>query len=121
RRDSLMRHFLVAILVLGSSLSTIGAAEPVVSKTAAGGKAREFAFHYKFRVKDLKSTGDASKDTVRVWLPCPASSDAQDVTRGEATTPAKVSEHQEERFGNRLLYLETKVPAGGEFTVDIPY
>lgn len=35
-------------------------------------KSRKFVFHYKFLVKDLKPTGNAEEDVVKVWLPHPA-------------------------------------------------
>jgi len=84
-------------------------------------KTREFSFQYQFRVKGLKAQGDAAKDRVRVWLPSPSSDAEQQVTRGEATAPAKIAEHQESRFGNRILYFETQIPASGEFSVKVPY
>lgn len=87
----------------------------------AQAKLRRFSFHYKFRVKDLKPMGDAAQNLVRVWLPCAASTDCQEVTRLEATAPAELSEHNESRYGNSLLYLETAIPETGEFTVDVPY
>jgi transglutaminase-like putative cysteine protease len=98
--------------------NTIGAE---ATEAAAHAKARQFTFHYQFRVKDLQPTGDAEKDLVRVWLPCASSTDCQEVKRLAASAPAEISEHQETRYGNRLLYLETPIPADGGFTVDIPY
>jgi transglutaminase-like putative cysteine protease len=77
-------------------------------------------FHYRFRVKDLKSTDDKER-LVKVWLPCPSSSDYQEIKRHPATAPAEISEHHEPRYGNRLLFFQTRVPAAGEFTVNVPY
>jgi transglutaminase-like putative cysteine protease len=84
-------------------------------------KTRQFTFHYKFRVKDLKPMGDLKSDLVRVWLPCASGTDCQQVMRLDATTPTGLSEHKESRYGNPLLYFETAIPVTGEFTVDIPY
>jgi transglutaminase-like putative cysteine protease len=58
---------------------------------------------------------------VNVWLPCPPNSDCQQVKRLPATAPAEISEHQEPRYGNRILFFQTRIPATGEFTVDVPY
>lgn len=102
----------LAAPVANADLSEVTVAQP---------KARHFTFHYKFRVQDLKPAGDAQSDLVRVWLPCASSSDSQSVTRLDATTPTEISEHQESRYGNPLLYFETLAPSSGEFSVDIPY
>jgi hypothetical protein len=96
------------------------------AKSAEPPKVRSVEFHYRFRVKALKPAGDAqkgdaAKDLVRVWLPRPSSSEFQKITRLDATAPGKVSETTEPRYGNKLLYFETKIPASGEFTVDVPY
>lgn len=92
-----------------------------VAVPAAQPKARHFTFHYKFRVKDLKPTGDAKSDLVRVWLPCASTTDCQEVTRLETTTPTELTEHKESRYCNPFLYFETTVQANREFSVDIPY
>jgi len=84
-------------------------------------KSRKFDFHYQFQVKDLTPSGDEEKDLVRVWLPCPSSSDQQEVVRLEGSAPAAISEQMEARFGNRLLYFETRIPSDGQFNVDVPY
>jgi transglutaminase-like putative cysteine protease len=84
-------------------------------------KVREFTFHYRFRVKGLKAPKPEEEDAVRVWVPCPSNSKEQEIVRRSATAPAKVSEAEESRFGNRILFFQTRVPDSGEFTVDIPY
>jgi len=83
-------------------------------------KIRKFAFHYKFRIHDLKAPDDA-EELVRVWLPRPMTSDCQQVTKLAATAPVEISEHEETRLGNRFLYFQTPVPATGEIAVDVPY
>ena len=90
-------------------------------RPADAGKSRQFTFHYRFQVKDLKPQADADKNRVRVWLPAATSSDEQDVKRLTATAPAEITEHREDQFGNTLLYLETTIPESGAFTVDAPY
>lgn len=84
-------------------------------------KTRRFTFHYRFKVKGLMPAESKPDSVARVWLPAATSSDEQDVERLEATTPGEVSENTESKFGNRVLFLETKIPESGEFTVDIPY
>ena len=84
-------------------------------------KSRQFTLHYKFRVKDLKSTGDAERDTVRVWIPLPSTNEHQKINPLPETAPVVLEDHQEGRYGNRLRYLQLPIPANGEFTVDLPY
>jgi hypothetical protein len=96
-------------------------AKPASGEAAAMPKVRKFTFNYKFKLKGLKPSDKGEKNLVRVWLPVPPSNDIQSVTRLDATSPAKLSEHNEQNFGNRILYFETAVPALGEFMVDVPY
>lgn len=84
-------------------------------------KTRQFTFHYRFKVKDLKPAEDAANSMVRVWLPSAAASDEQDVKRLDATAPGEVQENTDSEFGNRVLFFETKIPESGEFSVDVPY
>ncbi len=101
----------------GSSNDT----EIETARPADKGKSRQFTFHYRFQVKDLKPQADAEMNRVRVWLPAASSSSEQDVKRLAATGPAEIAEHREAQFGNTLLYFETTIPESGEFTVDVPY
>lgn len=96
-------------------------AKSASSKVAPEPKVRKFTFHYKFKIIGLKAGTDAEKNMVRVWLPLPPANENQSVTRLEATAPAKLSEHDEQNFGNHILYFETAIPDAGEFVVDIPY
>ena len=84
-------------------------------------KSRSFTFHYRFKVKDLKSAGNAADSVVRVWLPSAASSDEQSVKRLDVIAPGEISENMDEQFGNRILFFETQIPESGEFSVDVPY
>lgn len=87
----------------------------------SGPKSRQFTFHYRFKVKDLKPVDDAEQNLVRVWLPSASASDEQDVRRLDVTAPGELSENADAHFGNRILFFESKIPESGEFTVDIPY
>ncbi len=84
-------------------------------------RTRRFTFHYRFKVKDLTPSDDAANSIARVWLPAASSSDEQDIKRLETSTPGEISENVEEKFGNRVLFFEAKIPESGEFTVDVPY
>ena len=114
---------LFSILVVLWGTSTRGAeTQPEDAKaTAAKPKSRTFTFQYRFRVKGLKPSNDATKDLVRVWLPCASSNEWQDVKRLDANAPGKLSENKDARSGNRMLYFETRTPANGEFAVSVPY
>lgn len=103
------------------AIATILAGGTADAQQPDAGKAREFTFHYRFRVKGLKVTDDAKDRLVKVWLPSPPNSDCQEIKRLPATAPAQISEHQELRYGNRILFFQTPIPAAGEFTVDVPY
>lgn len=95
--------------------------QPAAAQTVSVAKVRKFTFHYQFRVKGLKPSDDVKHNLVRVWLPCPASSDCQEILRLPATAPGKISEHEDPRYGNRILFFQTRIPATGEFAVDVPY
>ena len=93
-------------------------AEPA-AKSVDRPAVRKFTFHYRFRVKGLKSAG--AGNTVRVWLPSPSGTVDQDVTRLPAAAPADLAENREAAFGNRILYFEAPIPADGALAVDVPY
>ena len=85
-------------------------------------KVRKFTFHYRYKIKGLIPADNAvTADQVRVWMPCPSSSEFQQIKRMDAMAPATISENMEARFGNRILYFETPIPASGEIAVDVPY
>lgn len=123
--------FAVCLLLAGCESLAPPVSAPAVAKAAQGktddskpvvkGKVRKFTFHYQFRVKDLKASDEQEKNLVRVWLPCPSSTDRQEVKRLAPTAPAKLEEHTETRYGNHLLYLELPLPQDGGFSVDVPY
>ncbi len=89
--------------------------------TAAELKTRQFTFHYRFQVKDLKSAENSADSVVRVWLPVASTSDEQEVQRLEVTAPSEVSEATDPEFGNRILFFETTIPESGAFAVEVPY
>lgn len=104
-----------------SNVETPAAGDAKDPATAAESKSREFVFHYKFRVKDLKATGDAQQDLVRVWLPHPSTDDYQKVSRGVEVGPVEMRLHRDQRLNNQYRHFELAIPENGEFVVDIPY
>ncbi len=118
------RALFATCLVLATALSGIaptGGAQPAATQTGSVGKVRKFTFHYRFRVKGLKPSNEAKDNLVRVWLPCPSNSDCQEIARLAATAPGEISEHRESRYGNRILFFQTRIPETGDFIVDVPY
>ena len=78
--------------------------------------ARSFQFHYRFEVSDLVPGKHA-----RIWLPVPPSNDDQQVTALLHDLPSNPTFHTDTKYDNRILYLETLVPADGKLSVDVPY
>jgi hypothetical protein len=79
-------------------------------------KSRKFRFDYGFTL-----TGLQAGEKPRVWLPVPASNDAQTVKLGKRQLPSGSETHVEQKYGNRMLYLEPKVTTVGEMTFDVAY
>jgi transglutaminase-like putative cysteine protease len=116
--------FLPVCLALAISLS--GSDRPLQTTIAhaqapAPATVRQFTFHYRFRLTGLRATENGRQDPLRVWLPCPPSDDCQQVARLPAIAPGEISEHVEPRFGNRMLFLQARIPPSGELIVDVPF
>lgn len=142
-RAPLSSVFFLSILVAGCGTSTTQPAAPASASSGASsdsagnrtritgksdpaaapalGKVRRFAFDYGFRVRHLKAEEGEPRDVVRIWLPCPSSSEYQEIVRADAAAPGRISENVEPRMGNRILYLESPLPASGELVVTVPY
>src|SRR5262249_37192870 len=75
----------------------------------------------RFRVKGLSPADSPEKNLVRVWMPCSTTTDCQQVARLPETAPEKLQETKEQRYGNALLYFETRIRESGVFAVDVPY
>jgi transglutaminase-like putative cysteine protease len=58
---------------------------------------------------------------VRVWLPVPQSNDHQKVKPLPAPLPAKGKTAIEPKYGNKILYFETKAPSSGSLSFETPY
>ncbi|HEX3150692.1 MAG TPA: transglutaminase-like domain-containing protein [Gemmataceae bacterium] len=87
------------ILVLLAIAPTLTADEP---------KSRSFKLNYEVTISGLKPGQDA-----RVWLPVPQTTDDQEVIAIDKTFPVKAAERTENKFGNRMYYLEAKADADG--------
>jgi transglutaminase-like putative cysteine protease len=127
-----MRHIVATVLCLlafaghgtASSFAVEPEATPLPASSATeqpSAKSRNFVFHYQFTVKNLKPSGDAARDIVRVWTPVPSTNEHQKVKRLRETAPAPLKEFQEAHYGNQLKYLELPIPKSGEFRIDLPY
>jgi transglutaminase-like putative cysteine protease len=58
---------------------------------------------------------------VGVWLPVPPSNDHQEVKRLEVSLPAESTTAVEPKYGNKILYFETKAPSSGSLSFRTPY
>lgn len=128
-----MPRWILLAVVVAVSVTGCGQSPPSAETTAgklptrtrppaeAPSQKREFTFHYRFTVKDLQSSGDAEQDLVRVWLLCPPTTECQQVKRLRETAPAELTEHEETRYGNHILYSELTIPAEGRLQIDVPY
>ncbi len=67
-------------------------------------KSREFLFSYQALVAGLRPG-----QTARIWLPVPPSNAEQKVAIVHQDLPAEARVGREGRFGNQILYVETKV------------
>jgi transglutaminase-like putative cysteine protease len=102
------RHWLVAMMLVSAFFSTSSAAEPALDSPPAKPRSRTFLFTYSTTLEGLP----AGK-TARIWLPVPPSNEDQKVTIVSESLPAKGRVAVEARYGNRLLYVETK-PTGND-------
>jgi len=77
---------------------------------------RSFTFHYDFRVHSL-----APGTRLKVWLPIAQSDEWQSVVPDISKLPGTPKVATESKYGNRILFFETPVPANGELQCQIPY
>lgn len=105
---------LLALLGLAvCNTPALGDEQPVAEKQAAQ---RKFKFNYGATLKEVPAGAK-----VRVWLPVPTSTDAQKVEALTATLPAKSETGTEPKYGNKMIYFETKGPAEGAISFQTPY
>jgi transglutaminase-like putative cysteine protease len=102
--------WMIALLVLGSARPA-PAAEP-----ATAPRSRTFLFTYAASVPDV-----AAGKTVRIWLPVPPSNQDQEVKIEARDLPAEGRIGKEARYGNDILYVEAKAPAGKPLNLSVTY
>ena len=66
-------------------------------------------------------TGVPAGEKVRVWLPVPSSIDDQDVTIESKELPVEGKIGRDARYGNQILYVETKAGADGAVPLKVIY
>ncbi len=92
------------------STYTVGAEKGTSTKT------RRFQFRYRFKV-----SGVESGKQVRAWLPVPPSNEHQTITASDHQLPTAPTFHADEKYGNRILFVEAMVPESGSLSFDVPY
>jgi transglutaminase-like putative cysteine protease len=102
------------VLVLGPALSLWAA--PAQPAAKAVPSSREFQFTYAATVTGLKPG-----ETARVWLPVPPANEHQEVSVVRRDLPAEARTAQEPKFGNEILYLETKADDQGKVPLSLTY
>jgi uncharacterized protein (TIGR03000 family) len=79
-------------------------------------KTRNFLFTYGATV-----TGLSPGKVARIWVPVPPSNDEQDVEIVSQDLPAEGKISRERKFGNEILYVETKANAEGRVPLSVTY
>ncbi|HEV3116710.1 MAG TPA: transglutaminase domain-containing protein [Gemmataceae bacterium] len=113
----LCRSLLRVGLFLGCgclSLANLAAEEP--AKKALSPRSRTFAFTYAATV-----TGLAPDMSARIWLPVPVSNEDQDVEIVSKELPVEGMMGKEEKYGNKILYIEAKANAEGKIPLTVTY
>jgi len=91
----------------------------IVAEASVAGpddRTRSFRFNYRFDVSGIRPGA-----SVRIWMPVPTSSADQQIVALPHQLPVEPSFHVEPKYSNRILYLESIVPASGELSFDVPY
>jgi uncharacterized protein (TIGR03000 family) len=83
---------------------------------ASAAKARTFQFTYGGTI-----TGLTPKQTARIWLPVPPRDEDQDVEMVSRQLPAEGHIGKENKFGNKILYVEAKADADGKIPFSVTY
>ncbi len=112
-----MSRTLPAILLV---IPLVAQADPAADKAVSGQtsespQSRSFEFRYGTVIKELRSGA-----RIRVWIPVPQANAHQSVRRigGELPFPAQLT--TEQKFGNKMLYMDGRVSnkTSLEFSVD---
>ena len=113
-RTVLMRSclcLLFAFFLAGLGVGSIGTAEE-----GGGLRSRTFRFDYGAMLTELPPAS-----SVRVWLPVPETSAHQKISPIASRLPAPATRNKEARYGNSILFFETKAPANGSVSFSTSY
>jgi len=106
--------------VVSLGLCFVGASTAVAAERqteqAAKPRSRQFRLDYGATLKGLPQGA-----RVRVWLPVPPSNDHQEIERLELDLPAQSQTATEPKYGNQILYFETKGPSSGSLAFHTSY
>src|SRR5438093_10786877 len=105
-----------SILRCASITAVAALAFAVGASRAEDAKSREFSFRY-----DATVTGLKPGQTARIWLPVPPSNGDQTVTYDKADLPSGAKIEKESKYGNQVLYVESKANDEGKITVGVTY
>jgi len=92
------------------------AKEPTKSAVAAAPQQRKFRLDYGATLAQVPAGAK-----VRVWIPVPPSTDHQQVTELARKLPSEAKLGQEAKYGNQMLYFETKGPEPGKVEFQISW
>jgi len=118
---TISRRFLTAaicsVLSAGFLLSFAGCGNSSAdAEPASDLKTDKFRFYYRVTINELEPGKKA-----RVWLPIAQVSHAQEVELGEIDVPGDHEIHEEEEYGNKVIYFEAIANDRGEIPVNVTY
>ncbi|MGZ4788906.1 MAG: transglutaminase-like domain-containing protein [Terriglobales bacterium] len=88
----------------------------LASLCAAAQNSRQFTFHYEFTVRAVEQG-----KPLRIWIPLAHSSPYQTVRVISEKGDLPLKKTKEPRFGNTMLYAETKSASQAEYTFAVDY
>jgi transglutaminase-like putative cysteine protease len=114
-------RFVVAVIAIGlTSLClpgvVISAPDDKTSDNASPAKTRTFTFTYSATV-----TGLAPGKSARIWIPVPPTNEDQEVKIESKDLPGSGRIATEPKYGNQILYVETKADDQGTVPLSVTY
>ncbi|MEX2176941.1 MAG: transglutaminase domain-containing protein [Pirellulaceae bacterium] len=91
---------------------------PALAASEEGAAPKQRAFHLDYGATLISLPAGSQ---VRVWLPVPQTNEDQTVKALGQDLPAKGSEGEEPKYGNRILSFATAAPASGEIAFTTAY
>lgn len=109
------------LLIAGSigNLTKVPATEPESFEqkpSVTKAKSREFDFTYGTSIREIPVGAK-----VCVWIPVPQSNQYQSIKRVKETLPFKTVITTEPKYGNKMLYFETRATASGAVEFSVTY